>query len=297
MTRCRDSWILLPDSIFKKFIVGLPDYPLGINGIFALLAKIAKARAPLFVALALPHGQQAVDHTAENLGYHGVRSESRTHKLGINIEKPCEIQSRYGPSTISNLFSVFKNRLQICKPRIWKSHRFVDPLILGSRQLRKHSEVSQTSVSCSLQFHYSIAICWFLFWYLLIDISGCLGRTRNNMKPTRLSIQGKTIETTTRYLKSSPWKLGKTNEILRKPQNPKIKTHLNKSTAVSSISPISAPWPSSKWLIRIIQSPHCLRRWSGDGQDRQWRRKHMVVNVVVLLLLVLVANVPHKNDL
>ena len=38
-----------------------------MNGTFPLLAKIAKARAPLFVALALPHGQQAVDHTAENL--------------------------------------------------------------------------------------------------------------------------------------------------------------------------------------------------------------------------------------
>ena len=94
-----------------------------------------------------------------------------TYKLRINIEKPCEIQSRYGPSTIFNLFSVFKNRLQICKPRIWKSHRFVDPLILGSWQLRKHSEVSQTSVSCSLQI--SLQYCYLLIsvlisldWYL-----------------------------------------------------------------------------------------------------------------------------------
>ncbi len=120
-------------------------------------------------------------------------------KQTINIYKPWETlwnSVKIWTFHNFNLLRVFKNRLQICKPRIWKSqiypplndfHRpktiFVDPLILGSWQLHKHSEVSQTSVSCFLQFHY----CYLLI-SILISLDVWEG-PRNNMIPTKFQGQ------------------------------------------------------------------------------------------------------------
>lgn len=122
----------------------------------------------------------------------------------------------------------------MCKPRIWKI-----PKVLWISWFWAHDSCTNIQKyhkpQCDVSCNFTIAICWFLCWYLFIDISGSLGRTRNKMKPTRFPtfvdhLPRKNYRNYNKISEKFPFgNWGKLIEILRKPQNQKIKTHLNKS--------------------------------------------------------------------
>ena len=245
MTRCRDSFIF-----------------------------VAKARAPLFVALALPHGQQAVDHTAENLGkpcwswigYHGpLRVKDK--QTAINHDKTCEIQSRYGPSTFFLPFGAF-SRIDCgsANQDSEKSQKFcasVDSGLMAAAQtFRSITNLSvmflAISLLLSVDFYVDIS------WLISLDLWEGWG---TRWKPTRFQRQQKTKpadhlprKNYRNYNKISEkfpfgnW--GKLIEILRKPQNQKIKTHLNKRLKVEETT------NRHHQSVRFLPHGHRPSRWS-----------------------------------
>ena len=172
--------------------------------------------------------------------------------------------------TIHNFFtfwSVFKNRLRLCKPRIWKSQKFcasVDSGLMAAAQtFRSITNLSvmflAISLLLSVDFYVDIS------WLISLDLWEGRGTT---WKPTRFQRQQKTKpadhlprKNYRNYNKISEkfpfgnW--GKLIEILRKPQNQKIKTHLNKS------------WPKVEETtnrhhqsVRFLPHGHRPSRWS-----------------------------------
>lgn len=144
---------------------------------------------------------------------------------------------------------------------------FVHHLILGSWQLHKHSEVSQTSVSCSLQFHYCCLL--ISIWYLWMfgkdeeqDETNQVPRATKkspSRSPLSITSPGKTIEITTRYLKSSPLETEENNWDLEETTKSEDQ---HTSTVNKSWLKVEETTNCHHQSVRFLPHGHHLSGWS-----------------------------------